>query len=151
MRAPFDLIYLLATGVWAGALAYLTIAVPILGKRLGRRPAWQATRALLALADLLGTWVGTIAVGCLWLGRHHGFRTPWAVCLGTIALMIALALYHRAVLIPSLDAAFKRLGAGDEDPKWGRDWHFLWRMSQGLRYSILLGSILCFVLGVEDL
>ena len=65
--------------------------------------------------------------------------------------MIALALYHRAVLIPSLDAAFKRLGAGDEDPKWGRDWRFLWRMSLCLRLSILLGSILCFVLGLEVL
>ena len=149
MKAPFDLVYLLATGAWVGALIFVSVALPLIRKRVGARSGWQVSRTLLPLVDLFGTWAGTLAVIALWLGKKSGFTVTWALCMGLLAVMITFSLYHRAVLVPSLDAAFKRLASGNETEKWERDWGFLDRMSVTLRYGTLLAGVATFVLGSE--
>ena len=52
----------------------------------------------------------------LFLGRKD-YGLPWAAALFLVALMVFVSLYDRAVLVPMLDSAFKRLGAGAEAEK----------------------------------
>ena len=40
--------------------------------------------------------------------------------------------------MPSLDAAFKRTGRGEDPEKWEKNWRFLWRMSGIGRVLVLL-------------
>ena len=52
------------------------------------------------------------------------------------------------MLLPSLDAALKRLQAasGDTD-KWERDWRFLWRMAGIARAATLAMGVAALVAG----
>ena len=149
MRPPFDFIYFLATGGWVGASLFVILAVPLLRRRLGEAAAWDVSRTLLPLLDLFGTWAGTLAALSLWLGKEPGINAPWAVSMGLLAVMVTFALYHRAVLVPSLDSAFRRLGEGDEQAQWREEWSFLERMSLCLRYGTLLAGVATIVLGSE--
>jgi hypothetical protein len=99
-------------------------------------------RTLLPLADLVGTWAGALAAVALFWGRV-GFGAAWASALGLVALMATASLYDRAVLLPSLDAAFKRLGP---DARWEDEWRFLWRMGawgRGLTLAMAAGAAAC--------
>ena len=149
MRAPFDFVYFLATGSWVGASLFVSVALPVLRRRLGETEMWDVSRTLLPLLDLFGTWAGTLAAFALWLGKEPGISAPWAVSMGLLAVMVTFALYHRAVLVPSLDSAFKRLGEGDKEARWREEWGFLERMSLCLRYGTLLAGVVTIVLGSE--
>ncbi len=149
MRPPFDFFYFLATGSWVGASIFVAVALPLLRRRLGEAAAWNVSRTLLPLLDLFGTWAGTLAALALWLGKEPGINAPWAVSMGLLAVMVTFALYHRAVLVPSLHSAFLRLGEGDKQAQWMEDWSFLRRMSLCLRYGTLLAGVVTIVLGSE--
>jgi len=132
-------------GAWIGALVLGTLAIRFWMRRLGRERTWDALQLFAPLLDLTGTWAGALAAIALWFGRV-GFGGCWAGALGLVALMVTASLYDRAVLMPSLEAAHKRLGAaGDE--KWERDWAFLWRMAGGARLATLLMGVSALVLG----
>jgi len=138
------LLFVLFVGTWAGVLALATLAVPLLVRRLGRGKAWEALHPVLALADLHGMWAGAAAAAVLFLGRT-GYGVAWAVAMGLLALMVTASLYDRAVLLPSLDAATKRLAAGP-DPHWESEWRFLWRMAAWGRWLTFLmawGAVVC--------
>ncbi len=149
MRPPFDFFYYLATASWVGASIFVAVALPLLRRRLGESAAWNVSRTLLPLLDLFGTWAGTLAALALWLGKEPGINAPWAVSMGLLAVMVTFALYHRAVVVPSLDSAFRRLGEGDKQAQWREDWSFLERMSLCLRYGTLLAGVVTIVLGSE--
>lgn len=134
----------LLLGMWAGVVGLAALAVPLLVRRLGRDRAWPALHPLLALADVLGMWAGSLAAIALLVGRT-GYGWAWAVALGLVAVMATASLYDRAVLLPSLDAATKRLAA-DSDPRWESEWRFLWRMAawgRWLTLAMAFGAIAC--------
>jgi hypothetical protein len=136
------LVFLGLVGAWAGAVALAILRVRVLVRRRGRGAAWPAVRTLLPLADLVGTWAGALAAAALLWGRV-GFGAAWAAALGLVALMATASLYDRAVLLPSLDAAFKRLPA---DPRWEDEWRFLWRMGawgRGVTLAMAVGAAAC--------
>jgi hypothetical protein len=138
------LFFLLFVGMWVGIVELASLAVPLLVRRLGREAAWPALHPLLALADLQGMWVGAVGAAVLFLGRT-GYGIAWAVAMGLLALMVTASLYDRAVLLPSLDAATKRLAA-DGDPRWESEWRFLWRMAAWGRWLTFLmawGAVIC--------
>jgi hypothetical protein len=138
------LLFVLFVGMWAGVVDLAALGVPLLVRRLGRERAWPALHPLLALSDVLGIWAGTLGAAALLLGRS-GFGWAWAVAMGLVALMATASLYDRAVLLPSLDAATKRLHA-DEDPRWEEEWRFLWRMSawgRWLTFVMAWGAVVC--------
>ncbi len=136
MVEPWLTLFLIAVGAWLGALVVGNIAVRALSRSLGREASWPALHKLFAIIDLFGTWCGVLAGVGLWMGRV-GYGLPWASAVGIVALMVTAGLYDRAVLLPSLDAAFKRLKAGEE---WARDWQFLSRMAAWGRWgTVALG------------
>lgn len=144
MSDPARLLFLLFVGMWAGVLELATLAVPLLVRRLGREAAWQALHPFLALVDLHGMWAGAVGALVLFLGRT-GYGVAWAVAMGLVALMVTASLYDRAVLLPSLDAATKRLLA-DPDPRWESEWRFLWRMAawgRALTFLMAWGAVVC--------
>jgi hypothetical protein len=144
MTGDARLLFLLFVGMWAGVLGVAALLVPLLVRRLGREAAWAALHPALALVDVLGMWAGAAAALTLLFGRT-GFRTPWALAMGLVALMVTASLYDRAVLLPSLDAATKRLGA-DPDPRWESEWRFLWRMAawgRGATFAMAWGAVAC--------
>ena len=60
--------------------------------------------------------------------------------------MVTASLYDRAVLMPSLDVAFNRLGAGEDPGKWEDDWRFLWRMAgwgRALTVAMGIAALAC--------
>jgi len=127
---------------WTGALALGLPAFALLGRRLGRDRAWQSVRALAPLLDLFGTWAGVLGAAALLLGRR-GFGAAWATALGLVALAVTASLYDRAVLMPSLDAAVKRLaapGTADDRARWEADHAFLARMAAAARL-LTLGAV----------
>lgn len=147
MTETARLLFLCVVGVWGGALAVAMAGVPALVRRLGPDGAWPAVRTLMPLVDLVGTWAGALAAVALLWGRV-GFGAGWATALGLVALMATASLYDRAVLLPSLDAAWKRLRA-DPDPRWEREWRFLWRMAgagRALTLLMALGAAACALL-----
>lgn len=147
MSEPARLLFLLFVGMWAGVLELSTLAVPLLVRRLGRKDAWPALHPFLALVDLHGMWAGAIGAAVLFLGRT-GFGVAWATALGLVALMVTASLYDRAVLLPSLDAATKRLAA-DGDQRWESEWRFLWRMAawgRALTFLMAWGAVACALL-----
>ena len=147
MTAPFRILFLSALGVWIVALALGIGGIAWLVRRRGRDAAWPAIHTLAPLVDLLGTWAGVVASAALLLGRV-GYGWPWAAALGLVALMVTASLYDRAVLLPSLDAARKRLQAAPgESDKWERDWRFLWRMAGIARAATLAMAVGALVLG----
>lgn len=139
MNEPWRTVLVFALGLWVGALAVGILATAILFRRLGRDAAWPSYRQLAPLVDLVGTWAGTIAAAALLLGRQ-GYGFFWAAALLLVALMVTACLYDRAVLMPSLDAAWKRLAAGTEAAKWREDWAFLWRMAGWARAGTLVAG-----------
>jgi hypothetical protein len=147
LSAPLLTLFVWALGIWTGALAVGELALFLLRRRLGRDPAWRATRTLAPLVDLMGTWAGAAAVLALLLGRQ-GYAFAWAAALFSVAVMLAASLYHRAVLLPSLDAAWKRLGAGDDPAKWEAEWRALWRIAQGIRLGTLVLALAAFGCGL---
>ena len=144
MNESARLLFFLFVGMWAGVLELATLVVPLLVRRLGREKAWPALHAVLALADLQGMWAGALGVIVLFVGRT-GYGLAWAAAMGLVALMVTASLYDRAVLLPSLDASFKRLAAGP-DPRWESEWRFLWRMAAWGRWLTFLmawGAVAC--------
>lgn len=140
MSEPWRTIFMLAVGGWLGALAFGILS---LRRLLRRRPldvAWPAARVIIPVIDLIGVWVGSAAVLALWLGRR-GYTLAWALAMGLLAVMLAASLYDRAVLMPSMDAAYKRLGHGD----WEADWRFLWRMSGVIRALTAAMAVGCLM------
>jgi hypothetical protein len=141
---PARLLFAACVGAWGGVVGLASLAVPLLVRRLGRERAWPALHPLLALADVVGMWAGALGAVALFVGRA-GFGWAWATAMGLIALMATASLYDRAVLLPSLDAATKRLAA-DADPKWEGEWRFLWRMAawgRWLTFAMAWGAVLC--------
>jgi len=138
------LLFVLFVGMWAGGVDLAARAGPGLVRRLGRERAWPALHPLLALADVRGMWAGALGAAVLFLGRT-GYGWAWATAMGLVALMITVSLYDRAVLLPSLDASFKRLAA-DPDPRWESEWRFLWRMAawgRWLSFLLAWGAVSC--------
>jgi hypothetical protein len=126
-----------AVGGWIGILLVGILAMRML--------SWEAVRVLAPLVDLLGTWAGTLAVITLVLGRES-FGFAWATAMVLVALMLTASLYDRAVLMPSLEAAFKRLQHAAGRAKWEDEWAFLWRMATWGRAGTLVagvGALLC--------
>lgn len=145
MTAPFRILLVSLLGVWIVTLVFGIAAIAWLMRRRGRAGAWPAVSTLAPLVDLVGTWAGALAVAALLLGRV-GYGWKWAVALGLVALMVTASLYDRAVVLPSLDAAWKRLQAADEADKWERDWRFLWRLAGIARAATLAmgaGALAC--------
>ena len=136
MSSGWLAILLAALGVWAAAL--------VAGFFLSRRGAWSAAPAV----DLTGAWCGTVAAVALLLGRTGGFRIAWAGALLLVAMMVAAGLYDRAVVMPSLEAAHKRLEHDAGNPKFERDRRFLRRMSATIHAASLLGVIGAAACGV---
>jgi len=124
---------------------FLAVLLRRLLQRVGRDAAWPYVRRIVPLIDLVGTWAGTIAGAALLFGREGGYSLRWAGALGLVALMVTISLYDRAVLMPSLDAAFRRLAA-DGDPRWESDWRFLWRMASWGRALTLLMAVAAVLL-----
>ena len=136
-------LYRIAMGIWIGALLTGAIAMHLAFKRLGRDEGWPIVRLAAPLTDLIGMWTGTLAAAFLILGRT-GYSFRWAAALLLVALMVTAGLYDRAVLVPSLDAAWKRLGHGDE---WEDEWRFLMRMAvwgRGLTIGAGIAALAAF-------
>jgi len=148
MSPPFGALFFLAAGAWVGALLHAALGATLLERRLGRAQAWRASSATFPLVDLLGAWAGAIAAVAVVLGRS-GFSLPFAAILTMLALMFALSLYDRAVLVPYLDAADKRLEHGADREKWESDWKFLSRLATLLRLATLAMGAAVVALGTR--
>ncbi len=94
--------------------------------------------------DLAGTWAGTIAAAALLFGRV-GYGLAWALALLLVCLMVAIGLYDRAVLLPSLEAAVRR---ADHDAKWEEEWRFLRRMAAWGRGLMVAKGLVAFAAGL---
>jgi hypothetical protein len=139
VTAPWGSVFLVAAGAWMGVLAFGMGGIALLVRRAGIERAWPALRVWAPWLDLFGTWAGAIAVAALALGRR-GIGAPWAAAVVCCALGVTAGLYGRAVLMPSLDAAFKRMRHAPDDGKWGSDWAFLWRMATAARALALVAT-----------
>jgi hypothetical protein len=147
LTAPFRILLVSALSIWIVVLALGIATIAWLARRRGRTAAWPTVFLLAPLVDLVGTWAGVLAVGALLLGRV-GYGWPWAAALGLVALMVTASLYDRAVLLPSLDAAWKRLpAAAGPSGRWERDWRFLWRMAGLARAVTLIMGVAALVCG----
>ena len=169
MSEPFRSLFTVALGAWIGAVAVAILAKALLFRRHGRASAWTPCSTLLPLTDLPGQWAGRppawpprrpplprtapartgaapLAPPALSLGRR-GFGFAWSSALFLVALAVTASLYDRAVLMPSLDAAFKRMQA-DDDPKWEEEWRFLWAMARWGRTATLAAAAGAAVLGL---
>jgi hypothetical protein len=138
LNEPWRSLFAAAAGAWLGALVLALLAERVLLRRHGRALAWPPCRTLLALADLVGTWAATLCATALLLGRR-GFGWPWATALFLVALAATASLYDRAVLLPSLDASFKRTQA-DAAAKWEEERRFLFSMARWARWGTLGGG-----------
>ena len=137
MSSGWQAIFLVAASGWAGALAFCIGGLSLMVRRMGIDRAWPAVRVWAPWLDLFGTWCGTLAILALALGRR-GFGVPWAGAMLACALGVTAGLYGRAVLMPSLDAAFKRWRHEPENPLWLEEWTFLWKLATGARACSLL-------------
>lgn len=148
MSEPWRALFVGATAAWAGALLLATAALALARRREGRDAAWALARRIAPLADLAGTWLGSAAVLALILGRR-GFGPAWAAATLLLCLMLTACLYDRAVLVPSLDAAWRKLSHGEDRERWERDFAFLWRMAAWGRAATLamaLAALACAAL-----
>jgi len=135
VNSPFAALFLVLVCAWTGALLVGVVALDL------------PKRRILALSlDLFGTWMGALAALALLVGRK-GFTAAWAGALGCVALMVTASLYDRAVLMPSLEAALRRLEAGEERERWERDRSFLARMAVAGRWVTLGLGIAALLLG----
>jgi hypothetical protein len=143
VNEPGRTLFVAALCAWIGILAVTMLAARLLERRLGRRGAWPALRIVLPLSDLAGTWAGTVAVVALFLGRR-GYTWGWATAVGLVCLMVTASLYDRAVLMPSLEAAGKRLDAAEgaaDEARWESDRHFLVLMAAWARGGSLAAAV----------
>ena len=124
--------FVVVMGAWAAAL----LAGVLSFRGAGVQDARRTVRRRAPLLDLAGTWLGAIAAVVLVFGRV-GYTFGWATALGLDALMVTAALYDRAVLLPSLASALRRIAAGSEPERWESDFRFLWRMSAWTRAAML--------------
>jgi len=127
VAGPWGSVFLVAAGAWVGVLGFGIGGIALLVRRTGIERSWSALRVWAPWLDLFGTWTGAVAIGALALGRR-GIGAQWAIAMICCALGITAGLYGRAVLMPSLDAAF------------------LWRMATGARVLALvltLAAIAC--------
>ncbi len=147
MSQPWASVFVGVSFVWTGVILTGMFALRALLRRSGREQAWPAVHKLIPWVDLIGTWLGTVGVIALALGRA-GYTFEWASCMGLFAVMITVSLYDRAVLMPSLDAAFKRTGKGEQHEKWEQNWRLLWRMSAVGRVLILLMAVASLLLAL---
>ncbi len=154
MLEPYRSLFAFFVVAWMGGLVLGKLAVRFWMQRLGRTRAWEPLQIFAPLLDLFGTWAGTLGCVALALGRQ-GFSLAWAGALGILAVMITATLYDRAVLMPSLDAALRRLAATEEadaadgTEKWERDWAFLWRMAVLGRWLTLILGVVALLLGLR--
>jgi len=142
---PWGSVFLVVAGAWAGVLAFGSGGIALLVRRMGIERSWPALRVWAPWLDLFGIWAGGLAVLALAMGRS-GMRAGWAAAMVCCALGITAGLYDRAVLMPSLDAASKRLKHDANDVKWASDWAFLWRMAtiaRGLGLVLASAAIAC--------
>ncbi len=145
MTAPYDVLLRIVTGTWIAAV----VLCAVLLYRTTRRPrdeAWAAVRVLLPVLDLFGVWAGTAALVLLFFGRS-GYDFAWAASVFLIALMIFFTLYDRAVLVPYMERAIKRLGQGERVESWRADWSFLVRLSAACQLGVLGSGIAVLLLG----
>jgi len=145
VAGPWGSVFLVAAGAWVGVLGFGIGGIALLVRRTGIERSWSALRVWAPWLDLFGTWTGAVAIGALALGRR-GIGAQWAIAMICCALGITAGLYGRAVLMPSLDAAFKRMRAAPDDARWAEEWGFLWRMATGARVLALvltLAAIAC--------
>lgn len=124
--------FVVAMGAWAAALLAGVLAF----RGQGVQDARRVVRRGAPVLDLAGTWLGAIAALILVLGRV-GYTFGWAAALGLDALMVTAALYDRAVLLPSLASALRRIGVGTDAERWESDFRFLWRMQAWTRAAML--------------
>ena len=139
MTSIWAILFLAVAGGWAGALV-----LGMLAMRLLRHDIF----VLAPLVDLFGTWAGAIGIGLLAVGRV-GYSWQWALAVFVCALGVTAGLYDRAVLMPSLQAARKRVEAEPQEPKWASEWRFLWRMagwSRAVTLLSILAAIACVAL-----
>ncbi len=142
---PYDTLLRIVIAVWVAAV----VVCAVLLYRIIRRPrdeAWAAGRVLLPVLDLIGVWVGSAAVLLLFLGRS-GYDFAWAASVFLVALMIFFTLYDRAVLVPYMERAIKRLGQGELAGSWRADWSFLVRLSAACHVGVLVSGIAVLLLG----
>lgn len=136
MSEPYRALFLAALALWLAALALLSLA---LRRAPGRERAWALMERFAPRTDLAGTWLGALAALALLLGRA-GFSAAWAAALLLTCLMLTAGLYDRAVLLPSLAAAWKRLHLGGDPERWEGEWCFLWRMAAWTRAATVLAG-----------
>ncbi|MGH7162494.1 MAG: hypothetical protein ACREID_03335 [Planctomycetota bacterium] len=147
MDEPFRTVYLAALGAWVVALLAAIVAFPLRARRRGRDAAWPGYIVLAPLLDLFGTWAGSAATLALIFGRR-GFPFAWAASMTLVVLMITLSLYDRAVLMPSLRAAWKRLDGGTWR-RWEEEWSFLYRLATILRCGACAAGVAAVAFGSE--
>ena len=128
MTQFWAILFLAVAGSWVGALLFGMFALRLLRHDM---------HVLAPLVDLFGTWVGAAGIVLLAMGRV-GYSWEWATAVFACALGITAGLYDRAVLMPSLLAAHKRVEAEPDEPKWAEEWQFLWRMAGWSRVVTLL-------------
>ncbi|MHC4953417.1 MAG: hypothetical protein ACYTGZ_05965 [Planctomycetota bacterium] len=145
MTEPWRSIFFVVCAAWAGSLVYGIGHIARMLRRDGVLGAWPALRVWAPGLDLFGTWAGAAAIASLAMGRV-GVSAGWAGAMLCAALGVTAGLYDRAVLVPSLDAAFKRLEHEPGEEKWQQEWRFLWRMASGARaltLALALVAIAC--------
>jgi len=145
VSAVWQSLFLVAAGAWAGGAAFGIGGISLMLRRLGIDRAWPAIRVWAPWLDLFGTWAGALSIVALAMGRR-GFSPFWAGAMLCCALGVTAGLYGRAVLMPSLDAAFKRWRHEPDKADRQAEWMFLWRLATGTRALTLLlalGAIAC--------
>ncbi|MHC4932061.1 MAG: DUF4149 domain-containing protein [Planctomycetota bacterium] len=148
MSDPWRTLFIAALGAWMGILVACAMALRLLRSRLSPAETWAVERQLLPLTDLLGTWLGGLAILALAMGRE-GFRIEWAAAVLLLALMVTASLYDRAVLMPSLEAARRRIDHGEDAGRWQGEWRFLVRMATWGRAATLVAGLAALLLGVS--
>ena len=130
MSTGFAIAVLVVASLWVVAVAAGMVAIH-------RRGLERSLSSLAPGVDLAGTWFGAASIGLLAYGRL-GFTMLWAGAMFACAMGVTAGLYDRAVLVPSLRAALKRLRADPDNPKWASDWAFLARLGAGTRFATLV-------------
>ncbi|MHC4340872.1 MAG: DUF4149 domain-containing protein [Planctomycetota bacterium] len=148
MSDPWRIVFVAVLGAWIGILVACVLALRLLRHRLPPAESWAVARQLIPLTDLLGTWLGGLAILALAVGRE-GFSIEWAAAILLLALMITASLYDRAVLMPSLEAARRRIDHGEEVERWQGEWRFLLRMATWGRAATLAAGLVALLLGVS--
>jgi len=145
---PWRIVFVAVLGAWIGILVACVLALRLLRLRLSPAESWSVARQISPLTDLLGTWIGGLAILALAVGRE-GFGLEWAAAILLLALMVTASLYDRAVLMPSLEAAQRRIDHGEDVERWQGEWRFLVRMATWGRAATLAAGLGALLLGVS--